>query len=167
MSLLLPALWAGAQEAEPGVPWREDLRLGWDDFRGEVPPRAIPAATTASGISYTYSANILHHEVILDYRVTAYFYPEESWYRPERCNDNTLAHEQLHFDISELFARKMRLRLETTTFSEDVKAEVRRIYKEILEELKAFQERYDRETDFSRNRGKQAEWNLRIAQALK
>src|SRR5690606_15269872 len=99
-------------------------------------------------------------------RVTAYFYPGQSWYRPELCNDNTLAHEQLHFDISELFARKMRDRLEDTTFSGDVKAEVRKIYRDILAELKAFQARYDRETDYSRNRGKQGEWNLRIAQAL-
>lgn len=165
--LLLPIFWAGAQEVGQGIPWREDLRLSWADFKGEVPTGAIPAATTASGISYSYSANLLHHEVILDYEVTAYFYPQESWYRPELCNDNTLAHEQLHFDISELFARKMRERLEGTTFSEDVKVEVRKIYKGILAELKAFQARYDRETDFSRNREKQAEWSLKVSQALK
>lgn len=167
LCLLFPILWAGAQEGDQGVPWREDLRLSWSDFKGEVPKGAVAAATTASGISYSYSANLLHHEVILDFQVTAYFYPWESWYRPQLCNDNTLAHEQLHFDISELFARKMRDRLERTTFSEDVKEEIRKIYKEILAELRAFQARYDRETDFSRNRPKQAEWNLRVAQALR
>ncbi len=155
-----------AQEIEEGVPWNSNIRLTWADFKGKVPPAAVPAATTASGISYTYSANLLHHEVHLDYEVNAYFYPNESWYRPALCNENTLSHEQLHFDISELFARKMRDRLDRTSFSDDVKAEIRKIYKEILEELQDYQEQYDWETNFSRNREKQAEWNQKIAKAL-
>lgn len=154
------------QEIEEGVLWNPNIRLTWADFKGKVPPAAVPAATTASGISYTYSANLLHHEVHLDYEVNAYFYPNESWYKPEVCDENTLSHEQLHFDISELFARKMRNRLERTSFSDDVKAEIRKIYKEILEELKDFQDQYDWETNFSRNREKQLEWNQKIAQAL-
>jgi len=164
--LLVLGLIGSAQETGDGVPWREDLKLGWDDFKGVVPAMVGPAATTASGISYSYSANLLHHEVILDYEVTAYFYPHGSWYRPKLCNDNTLAHEQLHFDISELYARKMRERLEKTTFSEDVKAEVHKIYGDILRELKEFQGEYDRQTDYSRNRAQQLAWNERIAKAL-
>ena len=60
----------------------------------------------------------------------------------------------------------MRLKLSRTSFSKDVKKEVRQIYKEILKELADFQERYDFETDFSRNREKQLEWNQRIKEAL-
>lgn len=147
--------------------WGEMKRLTWNDFKGKVPVGAGPAATTASGISYSYSANLLHHEVHLDFEVNAYFYPNESWYKPKECNQNTLAHEQLHFDISELFARKMRNKLERTSFSDDVKAEIRKIYKDILTELQEYQERYDWETNFSRNREKQLEWNQKIALALK
>ena len=154
------------QEIEEGVLWNPNIRLTWADFKGKVPPAAVPAATTASGISYTYSANLLHHEVHLDYEVNAYFYPNESWYRPALCDENTLSHEQLHFDISELFARKMRDRLDRTSFSDEVKTEIRKIYKDILEELKDFQDQYDWETNFSRNREKQMEWNQKIAEAL-
>lgn len=156
-----------AQEIEEGIPWNGNIRLTWADFKGEVPPGEESAATTASGISYTYSANLLHHEVNLDFEVNAYFYPNESWYRPELCNENTLAHEQLHFDITEVFARKMREKLRRTSFSDDVKAEVRKIYSDILRELQTYQERYDWETNFSRNREKQLEWNQKIAEALK
>lgn len=156
-----------AQEIEEGVPWDADKRLTWADFKGKVPPAVESAAITASGISYSYSANLLHHEVKLDFEVNAYFYPNESWYRPELCNENTLAHEQLHFDITEVFARKMRERLRRTTFSDDVKAEVRKIYNEILVELQKYQEQYDWETNFSRNREKQMEWNQKIAESLK
>lgn len=155
-----------AQEIEQGIPWSEDIRLTWADFKGKVPPAEESAATTASGISYSYSANLLHHEVHLDFEVNAYFYPNESWYRPKLCNENTLAHEQLHFDITEIFARKMREKLHRTSFSDDVKAEVKKIYNDILRELQEYQERYDWETNFSRNREKQQEWNQKIMMAL-
>ena len=75
--------------------------------------------------------------------------------------------KQLHFDITEVFARKMREKLRRTSFSDDVKAEVRKIYHDILKELQEYQERYDWETNFSRNREKQAEWNRKIAEALR
>ena len=156
-----------AQEIEEGVAWNENMRLTWADFKGKVPPAAESAATTASGISYSYSANLLHHEVKLDFEVNAYFYPNESWYRPELCNENTLAHEQLHFDITELFARKMREKLHRTSFSDDVKTEVGKIYRDILAELQKYQEQYDWQTNFSRNREMQSKWNQKIGQALK
>ncbi|WP_396590270.1 DUF922 domain-containing protein [Allomuricauda sp. R78024] len=155
-----------AQEIEEGILWDSGKRLTWSDFRGKIPPAAVPAATTASGISYKYSANLIHHEVELDFEVNAFFYPNESWYKPEICDDLILSHEQLHFDISELFARKMRDKLKRTSFSDNVKAEIRKIYKEILKELEDFQDLYDWETSFSRNAEKQLEWNKRIAKAL-
>ena len=156
-----------AQEIEESMVWDAERKLTWEDFQGPIPPDAIPAATTASGISYRYTANLIHHEVRLDFEVTAFFYPNESWYRPDVCDVNVLQHEQLHFDISELFARKMRLRLQRTAFTENVKSEVRKIYKEILQELSEFQDRYDWETNFSRNKEAQNRWNQRIAEALR
>ena len=154
------------QEIEEGIPWSTDRRLTWEDFKGKIPPAADPAATTASGISYKYSANLIHHEVHLDFEVGAFFYPNESWYKPSVCDDLVLSHEQLHFDITELFARKMRDKLNRTSFSDNVKAEIRKIYKDILVELKDYQELYDWETNFSRNKEKQLEWNKKIAAAL-
>ncbi|TAI48258.1 DUF922 domain-containing protein [Flagellimonas allohymeniacidonis] len=155
-----------AQEIEESILWNPNRKLSWSDFKGKIPPAAVPAATTASGISYKYSANLIHHEVDLDFEVNAYFYPNESWYKPNDCDDLILSHEQLHFDISELFARKMRKKLARTSFSDNVKAEIRRIYKDILQELEDFQDQYDWETNFSRNREKQLEWNKKIAKAL-
>lgn len=146
--------------------WDASRKLTWNDFKGPIPPDALPAATTASGISYEYSANLIHHEVQLDFKVTAFFYPEESWYKPDVCDANILQHEQLHFDISEVFARRMREKLRTTAFTENVKAEIREIYKTTLRELSDLQDVYDWETDFSRNKGAQQRWNARIKEAL-
>lgn len=146
--------------------WNADRKLTWNDFKGPIPPNAVPAATTASGISYRYSANLIHHEVKLDFEVTAYFYPNESWYKPSVCDANTLQHEQVHFDISELFARRMRMKLRRTSFTENVKEEIRKIYRVTLRELEELQDKYDWDTNFSRNPEAQAAWNKRIKEAL-
>lgn len=146
--------------------WKADRKLTWNDFKGPIPPDASPAATTASGISYEYSANLIHHEVKLDFEVTAFFYPNESWYKPTICDAHILQHEQLHFDISELFARRMRMKLQQTSFTENVKAEIRKIYRQTLKELEDLQDKYDWETNFSRNPGAQERWNQRIKEAL-
>ena len=156
-----------AQEIEEGMLWSADRKLTWADFKGKIPPAANPAATTASGISYKYSANLIHHEVHLDFEVSAFFYPNESWYKPDICDDLILSHEQLHFDIAELFARRMRKKLTKTSFSDNVKAEIREIYRNTLKELRKFQQRYDTETNFSRNREKQLEWNAMIDKELR
>ncbi len=168
-SILLIFLFSGgilmAQDYET-IAWSADHQLSWADFKGKPPKVARAAATTASGISYEFSTLETNDALELDYTVATFFYPTKSWYQPEICDENILSHEQLHFDISELFARKMRKLMEETKFTKNVKAEVRAIYSQINKELAQFQNVYDTETNFSRNKEEQLRWNKKIAKAL-
>lgn len=152
---------------EPGIAWEPGLRLTWEYFRGKPPASQRIAATTASGISYQYNARWNGDGYVLDLQVETLFYPEKSWYHPEVCTAVTLSHEQLHFDITEWFARKFRQRLSGRVFGENVRAEVRRIFEETNRELSEFQDHYDRETDYSRNREAQETWNRQMAERLR
>ena len=163
ISLFAVVLHCTAQEE---VPWDAGKRLSWKDFKGEVPVGVGASATTASGIGYQFSTYYEGTKMMVDYEVNAFFYPTKSWYRPKICNDTTLVHEQLHFDISELFARRMGLEMGKTSFTKNVKAEVRAIYKRTLKELNDFQNRYDDETDYSRNVPQQIAWIKKIERAL-
>lgn len=149
------------------IEWRAERKLTWNDFKGEIPNKDRAAAITASGISYQFSTSGTKNKMELDYKVNTFFYPNKSWYQPSLCDTLILSHEQLHFDISELFARKMRERLATETFSQNVKAEVKKIYSEVLSELETFQNQYDKETDFSRDIEQQLIWNKKLQEALK
>jgi len=148
------------------IAWTADNKLTWSDFKGETPNNARAAAITASGISYQFSTKGTKDKIELDYKISTFFYPNKSWYQPSLCDSLILGHEQLHFDISELYARKMRMRLESTTFTQNVKAEVKVIYKEILAELDDFQNLYDDQTNFSRDLEQQLNWNSKIVEAL-
>ncbi|MBT8211005.1 MAG: DUF922 domain-containing protein [Eudoraea sp.] len=154
-----------AQEEE-AVLWNPDNRLSWKDFRAIPPITGNIAATTASGISYYFSSTEVDGKMEVDFTVRTYFYPDKSWYKAEICNSVILSHEQLHFDISELFARKMRAEMGKTRFTKNIKAEVKAIYQKINAELADFQNRYDSETDYSRNVAQQKVWNETIKAAL-
>lgn len=147
------------------IPWSKQ-KLTWKDFRDKPQLGSKAAAITASGISYSFTSLARGNAVEADFIVGAFFYPEKSWYRTHLGDAHILGHEQLHFDISELFARRMRKRLSEITFTLKIKAEVRKIYKDILKELNEYQELYDWETDFSRNPEKQLEWEQKVAKVL-
>jgi len=154
-----------SQEPET-IPWSAERKLTWADFKGQPLKTEWAAATTASGISYEFSTSGTLDNLEVHFKVHTDFYPQKSWYRSEMCDSLVLSHEQLHFDISELFARRMRKKLAETTFTKNVKAEVREIYRETLKALTAFQNKYDHQTNFSRNVEQQLIWNRKIAEAL-
>ncbi|MGI9545608.1 MAG: DUF922 domain-containing protein [Flavobacteriaceae bacterium] len=152
---------------EDGVLWSPDKKLVWSDFKGQPQSNSRIAAVTASGLSYKFSSMERDGYYEVEYTVSTFFYPEQSWYQAHMCDEVVLGHEQLHFDISELFARKMRRIMDGTRFTKNVKSEVNAIYKNTIEELTAFQDRYDQETNFSMNKEAQLIWNKAIKEALK
>lgn len=165
--LLLITFGIVAVHGQEEVEWSPDFRFTWNDFKGKVPAGSGAAATTASGISYDFSTYYEHGEMKVDFNVYAYFYPTKSWYKPDISNDVTLLHEQLHFDITELYARKLREKLDNATFTDNIKEEVRKMYKGTIRQLNDFQNKYDSETNYSRNLPVQERWVKEIGEALK
>lgn len=154
------------QKEDRVLPWTTERRLSWKDYQSSPLKTEWAAATTASGITYTLNSVIGGSEPRLEIVVAALFYPDRSWYKPDLCDQVVLSHEQLHFDITELFARKFRKRLKTLKNNKNIKKEVRAIFVHINKELNAFQNKYDRETNFSRNVPEQLVWNKKIAATL-
>lgn len=157
----------GHAQGYEAIAWSPVRKLAWKDFKGVVPKNDRAAAVTASGITYQFSSQGTKDTMDIDFKVSTFFYPNKSWYQPHVCDSFILGHEKLHFDISELYARKMRERLEAANFTQNVRAEVKMIYREILEELEAYQDLYDEETNFSRDSMQQSLWTVKIREALR
>ncbi len=150
------------------MPWSNNYRLTWNDFKAKPQRNVSAVATTASGITFGFSIKESDKRVIsFTTEVHAHFYPEQSWYKPERADNHVLGHEQLHFDITELFARKFRKRISLLKTTNDVAKRLRTIHRDINKELAAFQDKYDSETDFSRNVEMQKKWKLFVINELK
>lgn len=143
------------------IEWRPNIRLTWEDFKGipDYENENIALTNTSIQLEYGYDKNSL------EFTVKCRFDKSKSWVKVK--NNNVLDHEQLHFDIAELFARKLRRQLKDYKFNKKTVADdVNQIYMKIMEEQHNMQLIYDEETDHSRLEEKQAEWEKRIESFL-
>jgi len=162
---LISCQFSVAQDEE--LLWNADKKLTWNDFKS-APDYSHPyAAITYSGMSYGFSADVINGELYVKYKVNCFFVANKSWVkRRYKSDDQLLQHEQLHFDITELYTRKFREELKKMTFTDNVKAEIKAVYKRITKEKVLFQEKYDTETDHSKNEAAQKRWQLNIESEL-
>jgi len=89
-----------------------------------------------------------------------------SWIRPSKKTDALLRHEQLHFNISELFMRKVLKELSNTRFSVNFEKEIKSIVQKEKREREAMQSLYDNETQHSHNSIQQRKWEEYINMLL-
>lgn len=148
------------------IDWGEE-KLTWNDFKAD-PEGKNPnhAASSATGLTYTWSYATTNYVPDLSYEVTAHFYPDRSWVRPDKMSAALLAHEQLHFDISELHAIKLRKALEAYVEMRNIRTDLRKIYTKIEAQRIKMQHQYDRETKHGLDKAAQAHWNKKITVAL-
>lgn len=147
--------------------WSESRPLNWSDFQGQPDGAADYVASTNSGISLSYSIGNKNGTWRFDYNVNSNFYPKQSWYRPEAASEYILKHEQTHFDISELHARKLRKKLSELTVTSEVKSEADKLYSESEQLRRAMQQDYDNDSDHSKIKAAEFEWREYVASELK
>jgi len=143
------------------IPWRNQRKLSWDDFLSSPQKQgdAVASTSTSLGISY----QVKNGE--LSYTITCNFSRRKSWGLLK--TEYILAHEQAHFDITELHARKLYEALYHYEFNPDTfKKDIAAIYERIVKEKEGMQEAYDSETDHSRKKRLQYDWLEKIDSLL-
>lgn len=156
--IFLTPLFLSAQRDESFIDWAGERRLDWNDFLATPAKNTDAAALTAThlGFSYSYSNSQITYEIICRFDKT------KSWGLVK--TDWILRHEQGHFDIAEIFARKLKKAIAEYTFNKKTfQKDLNVIYQKIVDEKEAFQHLYDTETNYSRNKQKQEEWLKKIA----
>jgi predicted secreted Zn-dependent protease len=98
--------------------------------------------------------------------VKCFFDRTKSWTKDKK-SAYLLSHEQLHFDITELFVRKLRKQLASLgNDCQKLNDYVEKYYNENYKEYVAYQAAYDRESEHSIDKKKQAYWEQKVAQEL-
>lgn len=166
ISMVILATGAFAQVTEERVVWNEGRLLEWKDFKAAPNPQSPFYAETSSGISHSFS--VKQSDIILDfeYEVNTYFRSHESWVKSGERSPYLLGHEQLHFNITELHARKLRKALEAYEIDRNFKRDLRSIYDSILRESEKMQHQFDAETRHSLNRNAEMAWRNLVRREL-
>lgn len=155
--------------AQDTIHWNKQRPLAWEDFRGAPKQNAIESAQAATGVAlaFQYREDFENNTWEYKYEVHSFFLTDLSWYKRADKNYYLLEHEQTHFNISELFARKLRKELSELIPSESVGDDAERIYNTIQKEHKTLQNKYDIETKHSLNIDRELEWQKQIQDSLK
>jgi hypothetical protein len=155
-------------DAAPDIPWSANRPLTWDDFRGPAPLDGVEGARTVYLLSYESRCR----GIDFTFSVTAVVLPSRSWVKPRVLSTpaesaRILQHEQTHFNLTEVYARRMRrffreLYNPCGLIDERLKESVERF---VQEEADA-QRRYDDETGYGLKPQVQERWDRDIATML-
>ncbi len=157
---------SNTEATAPSFAWSADRKLSWQDLQG-VPSRTQQhvAAITACGIGY-YTSSVTANErpVITVYNT---FYMQDSWVRHESADARVLEHEQGHFDLCEIYTRKLRQAINDAHITgANMKQELSRIYTRITVEYEARQQAYEAETSHGTVADAQKRWTFQIQSEL-
>jgi len=161
------------------VMWSEALSIHWALFLAPPPPDAALRTEAAAihmtvrwSLSYVarYNASTRSWEGAIDrssLNVINTMEPSLSWVVPGKECETTLNHEQRHFDLNEVYRRKLDLSLSRLTAAGASAEITKKLLKEridatanqILGALQAMQARYDRETAHGMNSAEQTRWD--------
>lgn len=165
--LFIVSLWENnspkstANSKEKRILWMENQYPTWSDYKGKPKNNGMVAETsTIIEISFGVKNGVVFT------KVNCAFLPLNSWVHDKQKSDYILKHELLHFDITELYARKLRKRFASEIKTEKDYPKINKIYREIISEWQNKQQQYDGETNHSINKDAQILWNEEIANEL-
>lgn len=166
--LFLLLVFSQPKANDEALSWKNSRPLTWADFKARPQSNSSAVAQTSSGISFGYSLKTRDGRIV-DYTtiVQAHFYPNKSWYLKDKADGYILKHEQLHFNITELYARRFRKRLKSIRINQNLKQQLANLQNDINKAVKETQKRYDAETNHSINSEAQKAWEGTIAKELK
>jgi hypothetical protein len=154
-------------KAEGSRSW-SPRQLGWPDFHGSPRLGTSTAAQTSSGVTYLVECRDRRFR----YAVLATFSPTESWVRPDipphrKASRSTLKHEQIHFDITEIFARRLRQAFAgASRLCPGRLNDARKIFDRLSRDSQKMQERYDKETGHGLVQEAQLRWSRAVGSSL-
>jgi len=152
--------------SELAICWDEQRKLDWNDFKAPRKPSGkIAAAISTCG--FGFEAKEENHQLVL-LEVFVKFYPEKSWKNPEHQTEAVLAHEQLHFDITELMGRRFYQEILNMRQKRKLnQRNIKKVYERIEKEHGEMQNLYDKQTRHSLNIKLQSWWANYISSELK
>lgn len=151
--------------------WREAKKLEVLDFKALVKPldvRGINVAACCASSIYMKSQKNFRYiwdGKVNNVEVVSFFDCSRSWFDRSHLDNDILEHEQIHFDITELIARRLRNKIHLHSKAVSPSS-LQFEYESSLHALNEIQEKYDSETEHGRLYNKQVIWKEYVQKEL-
>jgi hypothetical protein len=165
--LLSQFIWIQNNGINERIQWDKNRPLTWKDFKGE-PDSMLKnkyLAISWCGIQTSYALSKNKDSLLVGLK--AHFNTKLSWVVTKSSSKNLLNHEQTHFNIVELYARKLRKVISTEkVYKKKISESIDKLFYDNDKLKNQYQNLYDKETNLSRNKVKQKEWEKKVAKEL-
>ncbi|NMR32775.1 DUF922 domain-containing protein [Chryseobacterium aquaticum] len=150
------------------IEWKEDRKLVWSNFKSNKNNQHGKDIVAYTHCGWVYSVvKSSNPKGGAKVNIETIFNEDKSWKDDTRITDYVLNHEQKHFDIAEIYARKIRKEIiSKIKTSGDYDRNFQTIYSRILKDYRNFQALYDGVTEHGMNKEKQSEYNAIISNEL-
>lgn len=150
------------------IRWKSDYKLKWTDFQGKPDPASNFSAQ--SNCMFSYKSKIEYKSGIM--KMSLFLYPcftkKASWVVEQNQQEGLLNHEQLHFDICELYIRKLRKQISGMSLGIlDPGSQIRTAFEQAWQDYQSAQSLYDDETRHGLIEEQQKRWETSILEQLK
>lgn len=128
---------------EKTILWNKDRKLIVEDFKGSTIQRPFQAATYSS-IEYSIIKRVYRKGFNIE--VKSRFFGDQSYFKRSESDSLVLTHEQLHFDITEIYARRFYQILKESNWNlRELREASENAYYDVLKQLALKQDEFDSE----------------------
>lgn len=146
--------------------WDESYRLQWTDFKGKTPNSDFAAESNCM-FNYIAREEVSNGKMTLFVNFDACFIKASSWVREGKELDSLLLHEQLHFNICEVHARKFKTKLKSLVLNPiHLATQVKEVFDEEWKAYVQTQADYDEQTQHGLIRDQQMMWQKKVDELL-
>lgn len=138
------------------IEWSEDLYLNWQDYVFMKFGREDLSGMALTSVKHSVRGGIVGGEPKFEVKVL--FVKNDSW-TTDSTSITLLAHEKLHFDIAELYGRKIRKQIDELFKRGERDLKIYNKYvRQLLADFKRFSHNYDKKTRHGRDFDEQKVW---------
>jgi hypothetical protein len=143
-----------------------EYKLRWSDFQGKNQESDFSAQSNCMFI-FSARPEMGRDTMFLYLQLSACFARKTSWVKTGITSDSLLAHEQLHFDICELYIRKLRKRLmEMDLDPMQYQKQIQPVFNEVWMEYQQSQALYDEQSQHGLISSEQNRWKNEVVLQL-
>jgi hypothetical protein len=148
------------------IKWSKDRPLTWADFQGPPDKSSPYDASTSFYTGYSFYCKHVDSLYIINFKLNGGFDTQRAWSVKRMTNEDVLKHEQLHFDIHEVYMRKLFAAFNAAKYTANYREEIKNIYNQVMDRLRAAQIKYDTDAGHSVNIDMQHYWETYIHRQL-
>jgi len=147
--------------------WSLQRPLTPEDFQSKVDELSSAAAATFSGLDVKFTQQKLYGQTKIAVTIVPVFDRQQSWFKRDARSVKTLAHEQLHFNITAIKACELATAMRNYSFTpENYMAELQQLARQKEKETRLEQDLYDTETHHGLIVAEQQKWEAAVMEKL-